>query len=79
MHTGGLATLQQVLRHYRRPAGGRAGLSPKMANVRAGRAGDIIAFLQTLSAPADPQLVALQEALDRRTGGPAVPAVVAAR
>ncbi len=66
MHTGGLADLPAVLRHYRRPAVARAELSSRMAAVRTGRGGDIIAFLQTLSAPADPELVRLQEALERR-------------
>lgn len=78
MHNGGLATLQQVLRHYRRPAADRATLSSRMANVRTGRGGDIVAFLQTLSATADPELVGMQEALEQRTRGRSATATLVA-
>jgi cytochrome c peroxidase len=69
MHDGQLASLNQVLRHYRRFER-RATLSPEMRNVRTGRANDIIAFLETLTSPAPPELVKLQEALDARVRTP---------
>ena len=67
-----------MLRHYRRPAADRATLSARMANVRIGRGGDIVAFLQTLSAPADPELVRMQEALEQRIRARAPTATVVA-
>ncbi len=78
MHNGSLATLQQVLRHYRRPAAPRATLSARMANVRTGRGGDIVAFLQTLSTASDPELVRMQEALEQRIRSSASAATVVA-
>ena len=66
MHDGQLASLNQVLRHYRRFER-RATLSPEMRNVRTGRANDIVAFLQTLSSPAPAELVKLQETLEKQT------------
>ena len=78
MHTGELASLQDVLRFYRRFTR-RDTLSPEMRNVRTRGAGDIIAFLQTLTSPTPPELVRLQEALDRQTGRPGgAPTTVAA-
>jgi len=61
-----LGSLQDVLRHYRRFTR-RDTLSPEMRNVRTRGAGDIIAFLQTLSSPTPPELARLQETLDRQT------------
>lgn len=66
MHTGELASLNQVLRHYTRFQR-RATLSPEMRNVRARGGRDIIEFLQTLTSPTSPELVRLQEALDKQT------------
>ncbi|MBV9549618.1 MAG: tryptophan tryptophylquinone biosynthesis enzyme MauG [Alphaproteobacteria bacterium] len=69
MHTGQLSSLQQVLRFYNRGFGfqRRATLSPEMRNVRARGGQDIIAFLQTLTTPVAPELVRMQEELERKT------------
>ncbi len=78
MHTGLLGSLRDVLRVYNNRRAARGTLSPEMRNVRVRGAGDIIAFLETLTSPTPPELVRLQEALDRRTrqdGG--TPALVA--
>jgi cytochrome c peroxidase len=65
MHDGQLGSLNQVLRHYRRFER-RATLSPEMRNVRTGRANDIVAFLETLTSPTPPELVRLQETLEKQ-------------
>ena len=67
MHTGQFSSLRQVLRHYDDDFVNRPSLSPKMRNVRVGRGADVIAFLETLTSPTPPELVRLQEALDRAT------------
>ena len=67
MHTGELVSLGDVLRFYNRGFERRATLSPEMRNVRARGGGDIIAFLQTLTSPASPELLQLQAALDHQT------------
>ncbi len=67
MHTGQFASLRQVIRHYD-DFERRASLSPKMRNVRVGRGANIIAFLETLTSPTPPELIRLQEELDRRLG-----------
>ena len=68
MHTGQLGSLGEVLRFYNRGFDRRrATLSPEMRNVRARGAGDIIAFLQTLTSPTPPKLLQLQETLDQQT------------
>ena len=54
-----------MLRHYD-DFERRASLSPEMRNVRVRGGGDIIAFLQTLTSPTPPELIRLQEALDRK-------------
>lgn len=66
MHTGEIATLQDVMRHYRQFIR-RDTVSPEMRNVRTRGTGDIIAFLETLTSPPPADLVRLQEALDRQT------------
>jgi len=77
MHTGDLGSLGEVLRFYNRGFVIRDTLAPEMNNVRAGGGGAIIAFLETLTSPTPPELVRLQEALDRQTRGGGTPAVVA--
>ncbi len=67
LHTGELASLNDVLRFYDRGFDRRrATLSPEMRNVRARGGRDIIAFLQTLTSPTPPELVRLQEVLDEQ-------------
>lgn len=79
MHTGRLASLRDVLRFYNRRSVARPSLAPELRNVRVRGGGDIIAFLQTLTSPTPPELVRLQEALERRSGkGAPAPTVVAA-
>jgi cytochrome c peroxidase len=68
LHTGELASLNDVLRFYNRGFDRRrATLSPEMRNVRTRGGQDIVAFLRTLTSPTPPELVRLQEALDRQT------------
>jgi len=68
LHTGELASLNDVLRFYNRGFDRRrATLSPEMRNVRARGGRDIIEFLQTLTSQAPTELVQLQEALDEQT------------
>ena len=66
MHDGQFSSLNQVLRHYNRFVR-RATLSPEMRNVRARGGRDIIAFLQSLTSPVPPELVRLQETLEKQT------------
>jgi len=67
MHTGALASLNDVLRFYTRGFDRRrATLSPEMRNVRAGGGRDIIAFLQTLTSPLPAELLQRQEALEKQ-------------
>ena len=66
MHDGHLATLNAVLRFYDRGFERRATLAPEMRNVRARGGRDIVTFLETLTTPMLPELLGLQEALDRK-------------
>jgi cytochrome c peroxidase len=66
MHNGQTGSLGGVLQLYRDFAR-RPTLSPEMRNVRTGASRDIIAFLETLTSPTPPELIRLQEELDRKT------------